>query len=307
MSMVPAAPKISNTHDDPSALDTSGNTFGQSAWIWPFQSDEYDLKKQPSLPQAADDYMSGEGTLGNQYAKTFAGEYTGTGYPSSELDSLVDISFHTTASEKKTVALSPPLSDDDHQERTRTKARSRPAVKSRRKPPSQQPPDQQQRATPHTGRRRFEGQEATTHREKCLNRNRVAASKCRRRKNEWIENLEQKKSTVEALHGELGAQYRDLLRETTILKNRLIHHAGCRDLNIDMWIKNEALDYARRLHHENVGQSPSSDQSTQSNLVGGDMHCPEMDFGDSLVDNNIVDAEGEVLMSDRRVNSMEGY
>ncbi|OAA51446.1 transcription factor ATF2 [Metarhizium rileyi] len=89
-------------------------------------------------------------------------------------------------------------------------------------------------------------------RQRSLERNRVAASKCRKRKKEWTEDLEQKKTGLESIHQELQSEYMDLLQECSQLKNLLINHAGCQDPNIDMWIKNEASKYVRNLH--NVGR-----------------------------------------------------
>lgn len=102
-----------------------------------------------------------------------------------------------------------------------------------------------------------------TRRARSLERNRVAASKCRKRKKAWTEKLEEKRSDLEAMHGELHSQYLSLLHESCTLKNHLITHAGCRDPNIDAWINNEASKFVRRLSGENP-QRPRSLQSLPS-------------------------------------------
>ncbi|KAG5984151.1 hypothetical protein E4U55_005864 [Claviceps digitariae] len=102
-----------------------------------------------------------------------------------------------------------------------------------------------------------------TRRERSLERNRVAASKCRKRKKAWTEKLEEKKSGLEAMHSELQSQYLSLLQESSHLKNHLITHAGCHDPNIDVWINNEASKYVRRLSGENMHR-PRSMQSLPS-------------------------------------------
>ncbi|KZZ92873.1 activating transcription factor 7a [Moelleriella libera RCEF 2490] len=104
--------------------------------------------------------------------------------------------------------------------------------------------------------------DATNRLERSLERNRVAASKCRKRRKIWTEKLEEKKSDLEEIHKELQAQYMSLLQETSQLKNHLIGHACCHDPNIDVWINNEASRYARRLntqvpHHHASGQDMS--------------------------------------------------
>ncbi|KAG6006152.1 hypothetical protein E4U21_007262 [Claviceps maximensis] len=102
-----------------------------------------------------------------------------------------------------------------------------------------------------------------TRRERSLERNRVAASKCRKRKKAWTEKLEEKKSGLEAMHSELQSQYLNLLQESSHLKNHLITHAGCHDPNIDVWINNEASKYVRRLSGGNMHR-PRSMQSLPS-------------------------------------------
>lgn len=69
--------------------------------------------------------------------------------------------------------------------------------------------------------------------ERSLERNRVAASKCRKRKKQWTENLEEKNSGLEAIHSDLQAEYMNLLQESSQLKNLLISHASCQNPNID--------------------------------------------------------------------------
>lgn len=88
-------------------------------------------------------------------------------------------------------------------------------------------------------------------RERSLQRNRVAASGFRKRKREWTENLEQKKSGLEAIHSDLQSEHMDLLQESSQLKNLLISHASCQDPNVDGWIRNEASKYVRNLHSPN--------------------------------------------------------
>lgn len=90
-------------------------------------------------------------------------------------------------------------------------------------------------------------------RENMLERNRVAASKCRSRKKIWTENLEEKKSRLQKLHGELMADYWRLLQESSLLKSMIISHAGCHEPNIDMWIKFETSRH--------IGKSSATSQA----------------------------------------------
>jgi len=80
----------------------------------------------------------------------------------------------------------------------------------------------------------------------CLERNRIAASKCREKKKQWVHDLEARKSELEAQHAGLHAELASLADEVTQIKNYLMGHAGCGDANIDMWIENEALRFVHR-------------------------------------------------------------
>ncbi|KAG6112760.1 hypothetical protein E4U13_004156 [Claviceps humidiphila] len=157
---------------------------------------------------------------------------------------------------------------------------------------------------------RTEDSKKSTRRERSLERNRVAASKCRKRKKAWTEKLEEKKSGLEAMNSELQSQYLGLLEESSYLKNHLISHAGCHDPNIDVWINNEASKYVRRLSgsdNPHRARSIHSLPSLENNSVwhsSGNSHytglsesSPAMDGDDSneedAVDENFEDEFGE--------------
>jgi hypothetical protein len=103
-------------------------------------------------------------------------------------------------------------------------------------------------------------------REVSLERNRVAACKSRIRKKRWTGNLEEKKQRLEAMHGELQAQYVGLLQESSQLKDFLISHASCHEPNIDIWIQHEVSKYIGKLANQGHHQ-PGSIQSS-SNTQG---------------------------------------
>ena len=79
-------------------------------------------------------------------------------------------------------------------------------------------------------------------RQRSLERNRVAASECRKRKKQGTENLEENESGLEAIHTGFQGEYMSLLQESSQLKNLLINHASCQDSNIDIWIRNVATN-----------------------------------------------------------------
>lgn len=83
-------------------------------------------------------------------------------------------------------------------------------------------------------------------RSKFLKRNRIAASKCRQKKKEWVNNLEETRHGLEHQHSTLQTEYNDLLGEVSKMKNQLMQHAGCNDSNINQWIENEARKFVQR-------------------------------------------------------------
>lgn len=89
--------------------------------------------------------------------------------------------------------------------------------------------------------------EATTRREGSLERNRIAACKCRKRKKKRVNDLKKRNSWLEKRHKDLGIEYFHLLQEISKLKTLIISHASCHDANIDTWLNNEASKYVCKL------------------------------------------------------------
>ncbi|UNI19468.1 hypothetical protein JDV02_005650 [Purpureocillium takamizusanense] len=119
-------------------------------------------------------------------------------------------------------------------------------------------------ATPKRGSESRGGDAKRTH---CLERNRIAASKCREKKKQWVHDLEARKSELEAQHAGLHAELASLTDEVTQIKNYLMDHASCGDANIDLWIENEAL----RFVHRSVN-GPAQSQPQQQVDVGASRH-----------------------------------
>lgn len=83
---------------------------------------------------------------------------------------------------------------------------------------------------------------------KFLERNRIAASKCREKKKLFVSDLEETKIDLEARHAQLQLEYNGLLSEVSGLKHRLMAHAKCGDPNIDSWLSNEARRFVQTSH-----------------------------------------------------------
>jgi cyclic AMP-dependent transcription factor ATF-2 len=80
-------------------------------------------------------------------------------------------------------------------------------------------------------------------RNKFLERNRIAASKCREKKKLYVSELEETKIGLEAQHAHLQIEYNALIGEISGLKHHLMAHAKCNDPNIDRWLNNEARKF----------------------------------------------------------------
>ncbi|KAG9252879.1 uncharacterized protein F5Z01DRAFT_638041 [Emericellopsis atlantica] len=83
-------------------------------------------------------------------------------------------------------------------------------------------------------------------RSKYLERNRIAASKCRQKKKAWVSDLETQKSELENTNRLLQRECTELVEQVTQLKNELMGHAGCADTNIDGWLETEAKRFVQR-------------------------------------------------------------
>lgn len=82
-------------------------------------------------------------------------------------------------------------------------------------------------------------------RNKFLERNRIAASKCREKKKQFVSELEETKIDLEARHNHLQVEAASLMNEVGLLKHNLMLHAKCNDANIDRWINNEARKFVQ--------------------------------------------------------------
>lgn len=90
--------------------------------------------------------------------------------------------------------------------------------------------------------------------DKLLERNRIAASKCRQRKKEYVSDLEETKTRLETQHSQLQLEYHTLLDEVTRMKTDVMAHAACNDPNIDRWIGTEARRFVQRVNENCMAQ-----------------------------------------------------
>ncbi|KAI4601751.1 hypothetical protein KJ359_010615 [Pestalotiopsis sp. 9143b] len=83
-------------------------------------------------------------------------------------------------------------------------------------------------------------EEEAAKREKFLERNRVAAGKCREKRKSWMTELEDAKLELEEHNTRLRAEHGALQVEFDQMRALLMQHASCGDARINKWIENEA-------------------------------------------------------------------
>ncbi|KAH9901835.1 hypothetical protein F4778DRAFT_127529 [Xylariomycetidae sp. FL2044] len=98
-----------------------------------------------------------------------------------------------------------------------------------------------------------------TKRNKFLERNRVAATKCRQKKKEWVSDLEETKFGLESQNNHLQMEYNNLMNEVGQIRSQLMGHAHCGDANINKWIENEAKKFV-------LGEGERYDQMLANNF-----------------------------------------
>lgn len=77
-------------------------------------------------------------------------------------------------------------------------------------------------------------------RSKFLERNRVAASKCRQKKKEWTQNMEDRGRGLQKDNNNLRILVDSLRQETLFLKGEMLRHSGCESPQINDYLKNGA-------------------------------------------------------------------
>ncbi|KAJ1963368.1 hypothetical protein IWQ62_003240 [Dispira parvispora] len=93
-------------------------------------------------------------------------------------------------------------------------------------------------STDATGESFEQSGDAEEKRQRFLERNRIAASKCRQKKKQWIENLKQQSEEVTQRNKHLSYLVRQLKDEVQILKAQLLAHRNCDSSDIQQYLKN---------------------------------------------------------------------
>ncbi|CEI99223.1 hypothetical protein G6F70_000661 [Rhizopus microsporus] len=99
------------------------------------------------------------------------------------------------------------------------------------------------------GRKRrivFEGEDAEDKRKKFLERNRVAAYKCRQKKKTWMQELEQKAEISTARNEELRSLVTQLKEESMYLRNLLLTHGNCDCESVQAYLRRSSAQITSR-------------------------------------------------------------
>ncbi|KAI9250366.1 hypothetical protein EDC94DRAFT_623087 [Helicostylum pulchrum] len=113
-----------------------------------------------------------------------------------------------------------------------------------------------------SGRKRrivFEGDDAEDRRKKFLERNRVAAYKCRQKKKNWMQELEQKAEIQNSRNEELRSTVAQLREESMYLRNLLLSHGNCDCESVQAYLRKSSAEITSKKtiphhhnHHHNV-------------------------------------------------------
>lgn len=89
-------------------------------------------------------------------------------------------------------------------------------------------------------------------RSKFLERNRVAASKCRQKKKEWTQNLENRARELQKNNNQLRMVVNSCRQEVLFLKGELLKHSECECESIQTFIKSGANNFADHKQEEDL-------------------------------------------------------
>ncbi|EHK50964.1 hypothetical protein TRIATDRAFT_54658 [Trichoderma atroviride IMI 206040] len=106
----------------------------------------------------------------------------------------------------------------------------------------------------------------TEKKEQVKRRNRVAASKCRQKKREKVNDLKKQSSSLKVENSSLHNEYERLRKEIGQVKSDLMHHTECNDSNINQWISNEAKTYVDKLVQKEERQRMGSLSSSNGTV-----------------------------------------
>lgn len=124
-------------------------------------------------------------------------------------------------------------------------------------------------------------------RNKFLERNRIAASKCRQKKKEWTQNLETRARELHKENNSLRLLVDSLREEILFIKGELLKHTTCGCDQIQGWLKSSAGSHNTspiiKAEHSPINSAPASRQGSVSTVEDGSQeHEPTSSHPDPL-------------------------
>lgn len=140
-------------------------------------------------------------------------------------------------------------------------------------------------------------------RQKFLEKNRIAASKCREKKKRWVHDLEHNKSELERQNFELRLEHRALVNDLSQAKNMLMIHSDCRDENIDKWLANAARRIVQtagtNIYSNPLAYAPTQVRGRNDSLVS----AISMDFDSPSRRASLAYSQGKSFSQDQSFGS----
>ena len=156
----------------------------------------------------------------------------------------------------KLVSQTPKTQSSTSSRRSSTSLRKSKSSSATSYPPSEAEPPKKRRGRKAKTKRDPVVEEEN--RSKSLKKNRVAASKSRLKKKEYVTGLEKTKIGLEQRNVNLHLEYNGLFGELISMKDQLMAHASCNDKNIDQWLKNEARKFIQNTKERSIHAHSSS-------------------------------------------------
>ncbi|KAI9716230.1 MAG: hypothetical protein M1812_005455 [Candelaria pacifica] len=128
-------------------------------------------------------------------------------------------------------------------------------------------------------------------RSKFLERNRVAASKCRQKKKEWTSNLESKARDLQNSKNQLALMVSSLKDEMLFLKGELLKHSNCNCSRIRDYLDQEVTSLA----HPTMTQCPRLESPATRRCGSESSETPNI--GDDLADRSTISPEPRAATS----------
>jgi len=120
-------------------------------------------------------------------------------------------------------------------------------------------------------------------RQKFLERNRIAASKCRRKKKQWTQDLEDTAREVQNASKILNDQVSALRNEVLHLKDELLKHNGCSCERIKQYLMNEATRVVEGSSASaGIGNAATANSSPGNNVLHQVSRQRQMSQGSDL-------------------------